>query len=107
MEIIEQKQNNLLNRQEIVLTLEQESIPSKNEIAKMLAKQFKTEEENIIIKKINSKFGSKKFEISAKIYKDAESRQKYEVITRKQRKKQREQTEPKQEANKPEEQPTS
>lgn len=108
-EIIQDKKNNLLHRQEIIIALEQKAIPSNTEVKKILAEQFKADEENIVIEKIGSKFGSRKFEISAKIYEDSESKEKYETLTKKERKKRDEEAkkieETKPEEEKKEEQP--
>ena len=87
MNIIEEKNNNLLHRQELVLTIEGDSAPSNSEIIKKLSEQIKKPEENIIIEKISSGFGNKTFTIKANIYKDSESKNKYVTISKKQRKK--------------------
>ena len=87
MNIIKQKNNNLLNREEIVLEITKDSIPSKLNLKKEISEKLKKPEENIVIEKVNSQFGNKKFIITAKVYNDSKSKEKYETITRKQRKK--------------------
>jgi len=88
MNNLKQKYNNLLNREEIIFEVEKNSIPSKEEIKKQISEKTKKPEENIIISKINTKFGSKTFEVSAKVYDNIEDKKRYEVISRKERKKQ-------------------
>ena len=87
MEILEHKKNNLLHREEVIVSLKHSSSPSKKEAAKLLSEHFKKHEENVIINKIASGFGSKEFKINAKIYNTAEDKKNYETITRKQRRK--------------------
>ena len=87
MKVLNQVKNNLLNREEILVEIESHITPSKQEVAKKLSEKFKKPEENIIIEKVGSKFGSKTFTISAKVYNDIESKDKYETISKKQRKK--------------------
>ena len=92
MNNLKQKHNSLLNREEITFEVEKNSIPSKEEIKKQISNKIKKPEENIVISKINTKFGSKTFEVSAKVYDNVENKKKYEVISRKERKKQIEET---------------
>jgi len=88
MNNLKQKHNNLLNREEITFEVEKNSIPSKEEMKKQISEKTKKPEENVIISKINTKFGSKTFEVSAKVYDNVEDKKRYEVISRKERKKQ-------------------
>ena len=76
MNLINEFDNKLLHRKEVVISLHSEKTPSKIEVAKELAKNFKSTEENIIIEKIGSKFGRKEFTIHAKIYHDHQSKDK-------------------------------
>ncbi|MEM3113193.1 MAG: hypothetical protein QXI33_02095 [Candidatus Pacearchaeota archaeon] len=87
MEVLEIKENALLNRDEIVATLESEKTPSKKEVAEKISGKLKKNINNIIIDKIECNFGTHKFLVKAKIYTDEKSKDKYEVVTRKQRKK--------------------
>jgi len=66
--IIEEKKNPLFNRREIKFTIDAESTPSHADTRKIIAEKFSTPEENIRIKKILGKFGSKTFTISTNIY---------------------------------------
>ncbi|MEA3329326.1 MAG: hypothetical protein U9Q06_01125 [Nanoarchaeota archaeon] len=90
MEIIKQFNNKLLNREEIVVTLESNATPSKVEVTKMISEQFKSPENQIVIEHILGKFGSQIFTVEVKIYDSVESLAKYETTTKKQRKKQAE-----------------
>lgn len=87
MEIIEQKNNQVLHREEINFLIESVSTPSIKEVAKLVSEKFKKPEENIVVTEIIGNFGRKKFSVSARIYDSHESKKKYEVIPRKQRKK--------------------
>jgi len=87
MEIVSQKNNPLLHREEIIVKIESDVIPSKIEITKQIAELTKKTEENVVIGRVDSKFGNKTFEVDAKIYDNTESRDKYETIPRKVKKK--------------------
>ncbi len=87
MNITKEFDNKLLHRKEIVATLEAESTPSEQKVREMLTEKFKKPEEQIVVETIKGKFGSRIFEISAKIYDDAESLRKYETVSKKERKK--------------------
>ncbi|MBS3072657.1 hypothetical protein J4477_02390 [Candidatus Pacearchaeota archaeon] len=92
MNLINEFDNKLLHRKEVVISLTKEKTPSKIEITEEIAKNFKSSGENIIIEKISGKFGKKEFTIHAKIYNDTQSKEKYETITRKEKKKIREES---------------
>jgi ribosomal protein S24E len=68
MEIKTETKNELMGRKELSLVLESSKNPNFVEVAKMLAEQFKTSEENIIVEGINGKFGRKNFLINASVY---------------------------------------
>ena len=87
MNILENKKNMLLNREEIVATLQTEITPSKDEIAKAIAIKLKKHEGQIVIEKIEGNFGNHEFIIKAKVYDDVKSKDKYETVTRKEKKK--------------------
>lgn len=90
MEIIEKVDNKLLHRKEIVAVVEANTTPSSNELVEEFAKEFKTDKENVVVVYIKGKFGTNKFDIFAKIYNNVESKNTYEVITRKEKKKREE-----------------
>lgn len=87
MENIKQFQNKLFDREEITFTLSKEVTPTKQEITKMVSEKFNKPEENIIVEHIYGKFGSNVFEVSVIIYDNLESRMKYEIISKKEKKK--------------------
>ena len=66
--ITEEKENPLFNRKEIKGFIESEIVPSRAETLEILSKKFKVPKENIKIKKIIGKFGSKTFAVEANIY---------------------------------------
>lgn len=69
MNIIEEKQNMLLNRREFKLDVSDlESPPSMGVAKKMVSEKFSIPEEQIHINKIAGKFGTKEFTIIANIY---------------------------------------
>jgi len=66
--IIEEKENPLFNRKEIKFSIDAEITPSHVDTRKIISEKFSTPEENIRIKNILGKFGSKTFTISTNIY---------------------------------------
>jgi len=66
--IIEEKENPLFRRKEIKASMDSEVSPSEAEVLKNLSEKFSAPAENIKIKKISGKFGSKNFTITANIY---------------------------------------
>ena len=87
MEVINEKENKLFNRKEIQINVEAEVTPSHEESKKLISEKFSTQPENIRIKKIAGKFGSKVFEISANIYSSEEEKNKIEIFSKKQKEK--------------------
>jgi len=83
MEVINEKENKLFNRKEIQINVEAEVTPSHKEAKKLISEKFSTLPENIRIKKIAGKFGSKVFEISANIYSSKEDLKKTEFFSKK------------------------
>jgi len=78
MEILEQKENHLLNRKEIKIIVEAEKNPNYNEASEMIVKEFKGDKENIVVKLVRGKFGRGTFLISGFIYKSKEDKEKFE-----------------------------
>ncbi len=87
MQVLENKKNMLLNREELVATIQSEKTPSKIEILKIIANQLKKHEDQIVVEKIEGNFGNHEFLIKAKIYDDVKTKDKYEVVPRKVKKK--------------------
>lgn len=71
MKIIENKENKLLSRKEIVaLFSDVKSTLTKKEIKTQVAKELKIEEDLIIINKVKNHFGKREFEVLINIYKN-------------------------------------
>jgi ribosomal protein S24E len=77
-EIIKEKENPLFKRKEIQISLEAQVTPSKNEMIDLIAKKFSTQSENISMKGIYGKFGSRNFTINANIYSSKEEKDEVE-----------------------------
>ncbi len=85
-EIIKEKENPLFGRKEIQISVETQVTPSRNEIKDLIAKEFSTQSENISLKGIHGKFGSKIFMINANIYSSKQDRDKIEPKNKKEEK---------------------
>ncbi len=83
LQISEEKNNALFKRKEITATAEAESTPSREEVLKVLTEKFSVPVENIKIKGIHGKFGSKTFNIQANIYEFAEDKETIEIKKKK------------------------
>ncbi len=77
-EIIEEKENPLFKRKEIQVNLDAQTTPSRNEMTESIAQKFSTQPENISLKGIHGRFGSKNFIINANIYSSKEEKEKTE-----------------------------
>lgn len=66
--IIEERENPLFKRKEVKFTVDAEITPSHTDARRIISEKFSTPEENIRMKNILGKFGSKTFTISANIY---------------------------------------
>ncbi len=75
IKIIQENQNPLFNRKEIKFNVEAEVTPSEKEIIELIAQKFSSQPENISIKGIHGRFGSKTFTINANIYDSPEEKQ--------------------------------
>lgn len=81
LKILEDKENKLLNRKEVLVEIEfSGKTPSNNEVKKELVKHFKTDEKLVIIEKIDQEFGLNKGKVHAKIYKSEKDVEKIEFI---------------------------
>ena len=78
MEIIEDKQNELLSRREVKILVSSEKNPGFPEASKAVAEQFKAIEELISVRGIRGKFGRDTFLITARIYKNKEDKENLE-----------------------------
>ena len=78
MKIIEDKNNELLKRKEVKIITESKTSPSIGEAVNLVSKEFKTQEDNIVIRNVKGKFGRKTFLISAFVYGSKEAKEKIE-----------------------------
>ena len=74
LEIIKETENPLFKRKELQLSLDAETTPSEKEMIEAIAQKFSAPAENISMKGIHGKFGSKTFTINANIYESAEEK---------------------------------
>ena len=81
--ILQEKENTLFKRKEIQASVEAEITPNHTDVKKLLSEKFSTKIENIKIKKISGKFGSKTFTIIANIYDSEEDKDKVESKSKK------------------------
>ena len=81
--ITEEKENALFNRKEIKGFIDSEVVPSRIETSKILSEKFKVPWENIKIKKIVGKFGSKTFSVEANIYSSKQDKDSIELKKKK------------------------
>lgn len=86
LKILNEKENPFFNRKEIEMNFEADVTPKISEAEELLSKKFSTAAENIKIKKIQGKFGSQNFTISANIYSTKEDKDKTENKLKKKRK---------------------
>ncbi|PIN90689.1 hypothetical protein COU57_02785 [Candidatus Pacearchaeota archaeon CG10_big_fil_rev_8_21_14_0_10_32_14] len=83
MKIIQEKENLLFKRKEIKYLVEGEKTPSRDEAAKIISDNFKSNLENIKIEGIKGKFGRKTFLIDAKIYSSLQDKENIEAHNKK------------------------
>ncbi len=84
--ILEEKENPLFNRKEIKLSVEAEVTPSNSEAEKFISEKLSVSIENIKIKKISGRFGSKTFTIIVNIYNSKENKNGTELKFKKNKK---------------------
>lgn len=70
--------NDLLHRKEVKVIVEAENNPGFANAAKMIADKYKSSDENVSVKSVNSKFGRNTFLIDAYIYDSAQDRERIE-----------------------------
>jgi ribosomal protein S24E len=86
IKVVQEKTNHLFKRKEVKLKIKTQVTPSHDEARKIVAQKFSKSEQNIRIKNILGKFGSKKFIITANIYEsekdklDTEGKSKKDVV---------------------------
>lgn len=87
LKILEEKENYLFNRKEIKLNVNAEITPSNSEVEKFISEKLSAPVENIKIKKISGKFGSKTFTVIINIYNSKEDKNRMELKTKKSKEK--------------------
>ena|SRR3989344_439748 len=85
MKIIEEKQNLLFNRKEIVFEISSMSTPSRVETEKLISEKFSAKPEVFKIKNIQAKFGSKIFRVFVNLYSSKKERDMIEFKTKKEK----------------------
>jgi ribosomal protein S24E len=78
MQILKDTKNDLFKRRELKMILPSEKTPSYAEISKLLSEKFNSAEENIVVNKVQGRFGAKTFLIEASIYDSKEDKEKTE-----------------------------
>jgi ribosomal protein S24E len=82
LQILKENQSLLFPRKEIEGILSANASPSHKDVTVLLSKKFSSPEDTIRVKKIEGKFGSQKFKLSAFVYKSKEDLDKTEVKTK-------------------------
>lgn len=83
MKIIEQKENPLFGRKEIIVEVVSNVSPSNPEISKLISGKFSAPEDGVKVKGIYGSFGAHKFKVLANVYKSKEDKEKTERKTKK------------------------
>ncbi|HPD82093.1 MAG TPA: hypothetical protein PK357_03265 [Candidatus Pacearchaeota archaeon] len=78
LKIIKEEENPVFNRKEISFEIYSEITPTHKEILEHISKKLSIPEENVKVKKIAGKFGSKNFIIDANVYTSKEEKDKTE-----------------------------
>lgn len=76
--ILEEKENKLLNRKEIKIVVESEKAPSEKEVIDFISNEKKADKELIKVDRIKGKFGRRTFLLELKIYNSKENMDKVE-----------------------------
>lgn len=85
LKIIEEKENPLFKRKEIIAEMDAEVTPSNADITKKISEKYSKEEKAIKVYSIKGKYGRKNTTIKAKVYDSPEELNRIEVKTKKQR----------------------
>lgn len=83
--LIEEKNNPLLNRKEVIIQISSNVTPSYVEVEKIISEKFKVPQEVFKIKKIEGKFGTKTFKIFANIYQSKKDKELTEIKSKKEK----------------------
>jgi ribosomal protein S24E len=85
--IVKEKKNPVFDRREIEVNVRMNISPKIKEAEDLIGKEFSANPENVKIKKVKGRFGSKSFVITANIYSSKEEKDKIEKKTKTPRKK--------------------
>jgi len=85
--IINEKKNPVFDRKEIEVSVHMDISPKIKEAEELIGKEFSANPENVKIKKVKGRFGSRSFVITANIYSSKEEKDKIETKTKKEKKK--------------------
>lgn len=80
IKIIEEKKNLLFSRREVLAEIASHSVPSHEDVKKMLSEKLSSNPELIRIKSIRGKFGAKVFNIVANVY---DSKEEFKRVVKK------------------------
>lgn len=80
MKVVSEIKNKLLERREVVSTMDNASTPTRVSITEKLAEHFSVPGEQIVVNQIMSKFGSKSFLIDSFVYNSLEAKKQYTKI---------------------------
>ena len=83
IKIINQRENSLFNRKEAEIMIEASVAPKISEAEAFVAKEFSTQADNVKIRKIKGRFGSKNFVITTNVYNSKEDKDKIEKKSKK------------------------
>jgi len=83
LNIIQEKENPLLDRKEVKILVESKITPNYKETRKILSEKFNINKENIKINSIKGKYGLSEFIISANLYKTKEIKNSIEKSSKK------------------------
>lgn len=80
MKVVSEVKNKLLERKEVVTSMDNASTPTRSSITEKLAEHFGVPGEQIVVNHIMSKFGSKSFVIDSFVYNSLEAKKQYTKI---------------------------
>ena len=73
LKITDKKKNELMKRTEVTAEMHEKTIPSKKDLREKLAAMMNTAPEKMVIFKVDSKFGSAKAKVYARVYETVEA----------------------------------
>ncbi len=84
LELINQKEDKLLSRKEILFKLDfDKSTPNKEEIKKQICENLKCDPDILVLEKVDQRFGERIADVSAYLYKNKEILKKIEFKNKK------------------------